>query len=221
MIRTLLLNDNNMYIDVEIDQIPKRSFYTTVTENLSYDYDSYEKEYIGILRKISLNTNSNMEDLIQFVTKKKKGRLFINDNIYISSPIKIKSESIPNYNFGEIIRIPTNTISKVNISKVNLAGFPPEKDSYDIISNSQNDVFVSYLLNNYIIKFSQNGLPKVFVGKVFESGYKDGDGENALFNKPAGMAIDANDNIYVADTGNNAIRKITPDGTVSTFYKEL
>ncbi|MFN4151817.1 MAG: hypothetical protein ACK4IX_12830 [Candidatus Sericytochromatia bacterium] len=34
------------------------------------------------------------------------------------------------------------------------------------------------------------------------------------------MAIDSNDNIYVADTGNNAIRKITPDGIVSTFYKE-
>ena len=38
------------------------------------------------------------------------------------------------------------------------------------------------------------------------------------FNYPTAMDFDAKDNLYIADTGNNAIRKITPDGTVSTFY---
>ena len=47
-------------------------------------------------------------------------------------------------------------------------------------------------------------------------GYQDRAGENALFNTPSGLALDRNGNIYVADTGNNRIRKITPQGMVST-----
>ena len=37
------------------------------------------------------------------------------------------------------------------------------------------------------------------------------------FNKPHDVAVDSKDNIYVADTLNNCIRKITPEGEVSTF----
>lgn len=38
-----------------------------------------------------------------------------------------------------------------------------------------------------------------------------------LFNAPSGVAVDTNFNVYVADYFNNMIRKITPDGTVSTL----
>ena len=48
-------------------------------------------------------------------------------------------------------------------------------------------------------------------------GYTDATDTNARFNLPLGMVIDRNDNIYVADVVNNLIRKITPDGVVSTF----
>jgi len=40
---------------------------------------------------------------------------------------------------------------------------------------------------------------------------------NALFNQPRGITVDGSGNLYVADTGNSAIRKITPAGTVSTL----
>jgi len=52
-------------------------------------------------------------------------------------------------------------------------------------------------------------------------GYKDGKGTEARFNRPNGMCIDIYDNIYVSDDGNNCIRKITPDGEVTTFVKGI
>jgi sugar lactone lactonase YvrE len=47
-------------------------------------------------------------------------------------------------------------------------------------------------------------------------GYSDGLGTAAQFNLPSGIAIDGNGNLLVADTGNRTIRKITPDGRVTT-----
>jgi sugar lactone lactonase YvrE len=48
-------------------------------------------------------------------------------------------------------------------------------------------------------------------------GSKDGPGTAASFNAPAGVAIDAAGNIYISEAGNHDIRRITPDGVVSTF----
>jgi streptogramin lyase len=49
------------------------------------------------------------------------------------------------------------------------------------------------------------------------SGDVDGQGASARFNFPLGIAVDNDGNVYVADTFNHKIRKITPDGTVSTL----
>jgi sugar lactone lactonase YvrE len=50
-----------------------------------------------------------------------------------------------------------------------------------------------------------------------ERGFADGVGPAARFNAPSGLAVDAAGTLFVADTGNNAIRRIAPDGTVSTI----
>jgi hypothetical protein len=52
-----------------------------------------------------------------------------------------------------------------------------------------------------------------------EVGYKDGKASAALFSYINAIALDRNDNIYVLDPGNNAIRKISTDGIVTTHYK--
>ncbi|HEX8423618.1 MAG TPA: hypothetical protein VF634_09405, partial [Pyrinomonadaceae bacterium] len=47
--------------------------------------------------------------------------------------------------------------------------------------------------------------------------FADGAGASAAFNTPSAIAIDAKGNLYVADTSNNRIRKVTPEGSVSTL----
>lgn len=49
------------------------------------------------------------------------------------------------------------------------------------------------------------------------AGFVDGMGSMATFNRPSAMVIDADGNIYVSDHDNHSIRKITPEGVVSTF----
>jgi sugar lactone lactonase YvrE len=61
----------------------------------------------------------------------------------------------------------------------------------------------------------------LFAGSALASfsgkGSADGQGTNALFDAPFGMTIDSANNLYVADTGNHRIRKITPGGLVTTI----
>lgn len=59
-------------------------------------------------------------------------------------------------------------------------------------------------------------------GRVFTvagggHGFVDGVGEAARFSTPSGLAIDPSGTLFVADTGNNVIRRVTPDGIVSTY----
>ncbi|HSD45183.1 MAG TPA: hypothetical protein VLB87_01125 [Pyrinomonadaceae bacterium] len=69
--------------------------------------------------------------------------------------------------------------------------------------------------SNRIRKITLQGVVTTFAGG--NEGFADGVGSAASFNTPSGLAIDANDNLYVADTANNRIRKVTPAGEVSTI----
>jgi len=61
------------------------------------------------------------------------------------------------------------------------------------------------------------GLPIGYDNYSFAIGaYSDGVALEAAFNMPLGLAVDSQDNIYVADSGNHVIRKITKDGEVTT-----
>lgn len=70
--------------------------------------------------------------------------------------------------------------------------------------------------SNRVRKITPEGIVSTLAGGAPE-GHRDGAGASAAFHTPSGLAIDRRGNLYVADTGNNRIRKITPEGTVSTI----
>jgi sugar lactone lactonase YvrE len=71
--------------------------------------------------------------------------------------------------------------------------------------------------NSTVRRISPDGNVTTVAGKPGEKGLIDGAGADARFNSVPGLAVDSASNIYAADFYNHAIRKITPDGTVSTI----
>ena len=83
--------------------------------------------------------------------------------------------------------------------------------------DAQGNVYISDTFNNRIRKMGTDGTVTTIAGNG-TAGYVDGPSGSAEFYAPAGLTLDASGNIYVADFGNNVIRKISADGTtVSTF----
>ncbi len=68
--------------------------------------------------------------------------------------------------------------------------------------------------NNRIVRRWLDGDFHTLAGGA--EGFADGLGTAAMFHTPSGLALDRHGNLYVADTGNHAIRKVSPQGQVST-----
>jgi sugar lactone lactonase YvrE len=83
--------------------------------------------------------------------------------------------------------------------------------------DSNGNVYVADADNNTIRKISPQGAVVTLAGSPGQQGSKDGSRLEARFNRPNGVAVDAGNNVYVADTNNYIIRKITPDGIVTTL----
>ena len=79
------------------------------------------------------------------------------------------------------------------------------------------NLFVADTDNNTIRKVTAAGVVSTLAGFAPYTGTNDGAGTNARFLSPGGIAVDTLGNLFVADTGNHTIRKITANGMVSTL----
>jgi hypothetical protein len=86
-----------------------------------------------------------------------------------------------------------------------------------VATDSAGNVYVADTFNETIRKITPAGVVTTLAGTAGMSGSTDGTGAAARFKAPWGLAADGVGNVYVADTGNDTIRKITPAGMVTTL----
>ena len=125
-----------------------------------------------------------------------------------------------------------HTIRKITSAGVvtTLAGSPGQTGSTDaaganarfnapagLVVDASGNVFLCDAGNHTIRKITSAGVVTTLAGLAGTSGTTDATGSDARFNSPKGIALDSTGNLYVADSGNHAIRKITPAGAVTTF----
>jgi len=88
---------------------------------------------------------------------------------------------------------------------------------YSIATDTAGNLIVGEMSRNTIRRITPEGEVTTLAGKAGETGHADGIGTNATFYYPHGVATDKAGNVYVADSSNNTIRKVTPTGEVTTF----
>ena len=88
---------------------------------------------------------------------------------------------------------------------------------YGVATDSSGNVYVADTNNHTIRKITPAGVVTTVAGSAGVRGSADGTGAAASFNNPYGVATDSSGNVYVADTSNHTIRKITPAGVVTTL----
>jgi len=125
-----------------------------------------------------------------------------------------------------------DTIRKITQNGVvtTLAGTPDAKGSADgtgstalfilpmgVAVDGAGNIYVADYGDSTIRKVTPAGVVTTLAGNAGNIGSADGTGSAALFGLPQGVAVDSAGNVYVADASNDAIRKITPGGAVTTL----
>jgi hypothetical protein len=90
-------------------------------------------------------------------------------------------------------------------------------DPYGVAVDSAGNVYVADSGNFTIRRVTPGGVVTTLAGLAGYGGSADGTGSAARFRYPKGVAVDSAGNVYVADTSNSTIRKVTPGGVVTTL----
>jgi len=92
---------------------------------------------------------------------------------------------------------------------------------YGMAIDSTGNIYVADSLNNRVRVISPAGIINTFAGNGylgFPGAFGDGAAAvNANLQLPLGVAVDSKGNVYIADTGNNSIREVTPNGIIQTL----
>ena len=121
--------------------------------------------------------------------------------------------------------ISSGTYSSNTSLNTKIAG--PMYAGWGLVADSSKNIYMTDSTKHVIYKIQPSGTYSVFAGTYGTSGAADGtqtgavsnstSGSGSTFNGITGVTIDSSGNLYVSDTGNNTIRKITPAGVVTTI----
>ena len=143
------------------------------------------------------------------------------------SPAGIGADNAGNLYVGD-----SSTVRRIDASGAvtSIAGSPTSTGSADgvgaqatfrfvggVAVDGAGNVFVTDTVSGTVRRITPAGAVTTIAGTAGITGSSDGVGAAASFNNPVGVAIDGAGNLYVADTGNHTIRKITPAAVVTTL----
>jgi hypothetical protein len=87
---------------------------------------------------------------------------------------------------------------------------------YGVAVDGEGNIIIADFYNNRVRKLTPDGTVSTLAGSGIE-GFADGAGTAAQFDCPSGVAVDVVGSFIIADFSNHRVRKLTPDGTVSTL----
>jgi sugar lactone lactonase YvrE len=102
----------------------------------------------------------------------------------------------------------------------NMDGAGPEARFYypqGVAVDGTGNLYVADTFNNTIRKVNSLGVVSTLAGLAESPGSADGIGSDARFNLPAAVALDGVGNLFIADSRNHTIRRLTPEGRVTTL----
>ncbi len=86
-----------------------------------------------------------------------------------------------------------------------------------VVLDGAGNAYVTDSSSHVIRRVAPDGSVSLFAGQPGTRGNANGSGEDARFNEPRGIAIDGGGNLFVSDTGNHTIRRVTSAGVVTTL----
>lgn len=182
------------------------------------DPDGKEQEYLNAEKwlpkeriQFSYQGNSGevYELICRLVRSGKKPRLALVETILPPAPPE------PKYDYEDYV---FNVLAGgAKGSKDGQGAVAQFKGPHGVAVNANGNVFVGDRGNHLIRKITASGEVSTLAGSAEKYGHKDGAGADARFWYPLGVAVDAANNVYVADSSSHTIRKVAPDGTVTTL----
>lgn len=89
---------------------------------------------------------------------------------------------------------------------------------YSVAADARGNLYIADSSNHMVFRRTPAGVLQVVAGNGIAGHSGDGGpARRASLNSPFAVALDANDNLYISDYGNHRIRRVTPDGIISTY----
>lgn len=186
---------------------------TTISEVAGVALDAAGNAYVGDvgtpqggLHKITngaVTTLLRVSEAIFSVATDTSGNVYMTDNKFLHKRTPA----------GDITTLTGSGFNNTGIDEIGIV-------SHGVATDKAGNIYVSDLLTHNISKVTPDGKLTTLAGSGAR-GAADGAGTLASFDSPVGLAVDSDGNVYVADNGNHAIRKITPQGVVSTLAGAL
>lgn len=175
-----------------------------------YTYDGSEHDQ-GIQKAIP---NAQLGNPITFANLKANTTYRIKAYAYFTSDESqlISTSDVNSYTDVTLINDDRPTIASLKVKLIDQA-FNGQATASGVVVTSGGYLSAGAELANWMTPV---GISTTLAGST-TSGYADGVGTAAKFNCPIGVALDASGSVYVVERYNNLVRKITPDGVVSTL----